>query len=127
MPTTASVLIEVPALDDLARVDDRELIATMGRWAEARRLIDVGLATLAGAVAARSTLELGYGGLAQRAGARTADAFVSQLTGTSGPEARSLTTVGVMLSSPQPWLAGVASKVIGHPNRPRGTVTDRRA
>jgi hypothetical protein len=112
MPTTASVLIEVPALDDLARVDDRELIATMGRWAEARRLIDVGLATLAGAVAARSTLELGYGGLAQRAGARTADAFVSQLTGTSGPEARSLTTVGVMLSSPQPWLAGVASKVI---------------
>jgi len=109
--TSASVLIEVPSLDDLLRVNDHELIAKMGRWAEARRMIDAGLATLAGAVAARSAIELGYAGLAQRAGARTADALVSQLTGTSGPEARSLTSVGVMLSSPQPWLAGVASKV----------------
>ncbi|MEO6532234.1 MAG: DUF222 domain-containing protein [Pseudolysinimonas sp.] len=111
MTTPASVLIEVPALDDLARVDDGELIVTMSRWAEARRIIDAGLATVAGEVAARSTLELGYRGLAQRSGARTADALVSQLTGTSGPEARSLTTVGTMMGSPEPWLAGVASGV----------------
>jgi hypothetical protein len=107
----ASVLIEVPSLDDLARADDRELIAAMRSWAEARRIVDAGLATLAGAVASRSALELGYKGLAQRAGARTADALVSQLTGTSGAEARSLTTVGTMLESPERWLAAVASKV----------------
>lgn len=112
MAPTASVLIEVPSLDDLARADDTELIATMRRWAEARRVVDAGLATLAGAVAARSTLELGYNGLAQRAGARTADAFVSQLTGTSAAEAKSLTGVGAMLAAPEPWLAGVASKVL---------------
>jgi len=57
--TSASVLIEVPSLDDLLRVNDHELIAKMGRWAEARRMIDAGLATLAGAVAARSSIELG--------------------------------------------------------------------
>lgn len=108
---TASVLIEVPSLDGLARLGDSELMVTMARWAEARRVVDAGLATLAGAVAARSTLEMGYDGLAQRSGARTADALVSQLTGTSGAEARSLTGVGVMLAAPHPWLAGVASKV----------------
>ena len=69
------------------------------------------LATLAGIVAARSTLELGYDGLAQRAGARTADALVSQLTGTSGPEARAITAVGTMMSEPAPWLSEVATRV----------------
>jgi hypothetical protein len=59
----------------------------MRAWAKARREVDAGLAVLAGIVAARSSLELGYNGLAQRAGARTPEAFVAQLTGTSGPEA----------------------------------------
>ena len=73
--------------------------------------MDAGLATLAGVVAARSTLELGYDGLAQRAGLRTAHALVSQLTGTSGPEARTITAVGTMLHSPHPWLGEVAGRV----------------
>ena len=111
MPITATVSLEVPALDGIARADDLELIEVMRSWAQARRAVDAGLATLAGIVAARSTLELGYDGLAQRAGARTADALVSQLTGTSGPEARSITAVGTMMSDPAPWLSEVANRV----------------
>ena len=111
MPLTATVRLEVPDLAAISRADDDELIAAMRRWAEARRVVDAGLATLAGVVAARSSLELGYDGLAQRAGARTAGVLVSQLTGTSGPEARAITAVGAMLSDPAPWLGEVAHRV----------------
>ncbi|CAN5488822.1 HNH endonuclease signature motif containing protein [soil metagenome] len=111
MPFTATIPLEVPSLEDVAGLDDPSLIDTTKRWAEVRRIVDAGLATLAGEVAARSTLELGYDGLAQRAGLRTADALVSKLTGTSGTEARSITAVGTLLASPEPWLAEVAGRV----------------
>ncbi len=111
MPTTATVALEVPCLDGIARVDDVELIETMRRWAELRRIADAGLARLAGVVAARSSLEFGYNGLAQRTGARTPEAFVSQLTGTSGPEARAITAVGAMMNDPAPWLSSVVAGV----------------
>ncbi len=111
MPTTATVHLEVPDLEGIERADDQQLMQTMHRWARARRVVDAGLAMLAGVIAARSAVEFGYGGLAQREGARTADALVSQLTGTSGAEARAITSVGVTLTSPEPWLAGVASGV----------------
>ncbi len=111
MPITATFSLEVPALDEISRAGDLELIETMREWAQARRAVDAGLAILAGVVAARSTLELGYDGLAQRAGARTAEAFVSQLTGTSGPEARAITAVGTMMIDPAAWLGEVATKV----------------
>jgi hypothetical protein len=111
MSICATVSLEVPALDEISRADDLELIEVMRKWAQARRAVDAGLATLAGVVAARSSLELGYDGLAQRAGARTADALVSQLTGTSGPEARAITAVGMMMSDPAAWLGEVATRV----------------
>jgi hypothetical protein len=111
MPITATVSLEVRSLEEISRADDSELIDVMREWAQARRTVDAGLATLAGVVAARSTLELGYNGLAQRSGARTADALVSQLTGTSGPEARSITAVGTMMSDPAAWLGEVATRV----------------
>lgn len=111
MTITATVSLEVPALDDVARADDLELMEVIRCWAQLRRTVDAGLATLAGIVAARSTLELGYDGLAQRAGARTADGLISQLTGTSGPEARTMTAVGTMLHEPAPWLGEVATQV----------------
>jgi hypothetical protein len=111
MSTCATVSLEVPALDEISRADDLELIDVMRKWAQARRAVDAGLATLAGVVAARSSLEFGYDGLAQRAGARTADALVSQLTGTSGPEARAITAVGTMMSDPAAWLGEVATRV----------------
>ncbi|CAN5387018.1 hypothetical protein BH10ACT6_BH10ACT6_11700 [soil metagenome] len=111
MPAAAIVCLEVPCLDEIARAEDRELIEVMRAWAAVRRIVDAGLAQLAGVVAARSSLELGYDGLAQRAGARTPEAFVSQLTGTSGPEARAITAVGAMMSDPAAWLSGVAASV----------------
>jgi hypothetical protein len=80
MPTATMLHLEVPDLQGIEAAPDAELIETMRAWARARREVDAGLATLAGVVAARSSLELGYDGLAQRAGARTAEAFVSQLT-----------------------------------------------
>ena len=111
MPTATMLHLEVPDLQGISGASDGELIETMRAWAQARRQVDAGLATLAGVVAARSSLELGYGGLAQRAGARTADGLVSQLTGTTGVEARAITTVGTMLSAPAPWLGEVAARV----------------
>ncbi len=103
--------LEVPDLGGISAVSDGELLEAMEAWAQARREVDAGLATLAGEVAARSTLEQGYDGLAQRAGARTADALVSKLTGTTGVEARTITTVGTMLNTPAPWLGEVAARV----------------
>jgi len=108
---TATVALEVPSLEGMSRADDLVVIEAMRAWGRARREVDAGLATLAGIVAARSTLELGYDGLAQRSGARTTDALVSQLTGTSGSEAHALTAVGSMMSDPAPWLGEVASRV----------------
>ena len=111
MPTATMLHLEVPDLQGISGASDGELIETMRAWAQARREVDAGLATLAGEVAVRSSLELGYDGLAQRAGARTADGLVSQLTGTSGVEARAITTVGTMMNAPAPWLGEVATRV----------------
>jgi len=108
---TATVALEVPSLEGMSRADDLVVIEAMRAWGRARREVDAGLATLAGIVAARSTLELGYDGLAQRSGARTTDALVSQLTGTSGSEAHALTAVGSMMRDPAPWLGEVAGRV----------------
>ncbi|MEO5919719.1 MAG: hypothetical protein ABIQ01_01110, partial [Pseudolysinimonas sp.] len=111
MSPTATIALEVPDLEGLDRVGDLEVIERMRRWAEARRLIDAGLSRLAAEVNARSSLELGHDGLAQRSGMRTADALVSSVTGTSGAEARAMVTVGVMMDTPSPWLAEVATGV----------------
>ncbi len=111
MPSTVMHSLEVPDLGDIAGATDGQLIETMRAWAQARRTVDAGLAALAGEVAARSSLELGYDGLAQRAGARTADGLVSQLTGTTGVEARAITTVGTMMGHPAAWMGEVAARV----------------
>lgn len=111
MPTALMQRLEVPDLGGISGASDEQLISAMRAWAQVRRVVDAGLAALAGEVAARSTVELGYGGLAQRAGARTADGLVSQLTGTSGVEARAITTVGTMMTAPAPWLGEVATRV----------------
>jgi len=111
MPTTLMQQLEVPDLGDASSASDSELIEAMRGWAHARRVVDAGLAALAGEVARRSSLELGYNGLAQRVGARTADALVSQVTGTTGAEARAITAVGAMIGAPSPWMGEVATQV----------------
>jgi hypothetical protein len=109
--TATTTAIEVPDLSEVARASDTELIDLMQRWGQARRTVDAGLARLAAQVSVRSSLELGYDGLAQRSGARTPDALVARVTGASGPEARTLVAVGAMMDHPEPWLAPVADAV----------------
>jgi hypothetical protein len=111
MPSALKQHLEVPDLGDAASATDSELIEAMRAWAQARRVVDSALAVLAGEVARRSSLEFGYDGLAQRAGARTADALVSQVTGTTGAEARAITSVGTMMAAPAPWMGEVATQV----------------
>ncbi len=111
MPLTATISLEVPDLAGIARADDLDLMEAMRRWSQARRAVDAGLAALAGEIAARSSLELGYAGLAQRAGARTPDLLVSQLMRSSVHEVHAITAVGTMLSDPAPWLGAVADRV----------------
>jgi len=111
MPTALMQHLEVPDLGDVAGSSDAELMEAMRAWAHARRVVDAGLASLAGEVARRSSLELGYDGLAQRIGARTADALVSQVTGTTGAEARAITAVGAMMAAPTPWMGEVVTQV----------------
>jgi len=111
MSNGGSVTVSMPSLDGIDAVDDAGLFALAQRWTQARRVIDAGLATLAGQIAARSSAERGYDGLAQRFGARTPDALVSRLTGASNAEAGALVTVGRMLTGEAPWLAPVVERI----------------
>ena len=110
MPAAATV-IELPELSSVARASDSELERLLGVVAAAKRRVDACAAVLAGEVERRSDRELGYSGLAQRTGDRTADGFVARVTGASGVEARQLVTVGKLLDAPPPWLSGVAAGV----------------
>jgi len=107
----AATVIELPELSSVARASDSELERLLGVVAAAKRRVDACAAVLAGEVERRSDRELGYSGLAQRTGDRTADGFVARVTGASGVEARQLVTVGKLLDAPPPWLSGVAAGV----------------
>jgi hypothetical protein len=111
VPGVATV-IELPELSGLPRASDAELERLLGAVAVAKRQVDACAAVLAGEVERRSDRELGYSGLAQRSGDRTADGFVARVTGASGREARELVTVGKLLDAPPPWLTPVASGVV---------------
>ena len=112
MSTTATIGLEVPDLAGLDRASDLEIDrvdAAVGRGATARRCR---------AVAAGRR---GQGALVARARASTGSRSVRALapptpsclevTGTSGPEARTLVAVGEMMDAPSPWLAEVADGV----------------
>lgn len=89
--------------------DDALLQAQRGLAAERRR-IDAQSAVVAAEVAYRSRRDLGYEGLAQRLGARTAENLVQQVTGSTAREAQSMVRVGELMSSPSP-LDAVGSAV----------------
>jgi hypothetical protein len=104
------VLGGVPELGDLGRVSDAGLMQLQRDFAVLRRRVDAGSAVIAGELARRSDRGLGYEGLATRVGARTVEKLVSNLTGVSLTEARSLVTVGTM-GGDAPWLDAVAAGV----------------
>jgi hypothetical protein len=110
VPASATV-IELPELSGIARASAAELERLLASYAAAGRRVDAGLAVLAGEVERRSSREHGHLGLAQSSGDRTADAFVSRVTGSSGTAARQLVTVGTLMDAAPPWFADVAGGV----------------
>jgi hypothetical protein len=95
-----------PAPDSL---DDSTLLDLQRSLAEIRRRVDAAAAAIAGEIDYRSRRELGYDGLAQRLGARTPEALVQRIAGTSAREAHSLVRVGELMRTPPSWLDRVAS------------------
>ena len=59
-------------------------------------------------IARRSRPDLGYTGLAQRTGARTAERLVASVTGLSIGESRAMITAGATLDGEAPWMTPVA-------------------
>ena len=115
-----SVAFAPPGSDAMARLSDDELIAAQRMAAEVRRRADACEAAYAGEIGRRSARELGYGGLAQRRGARNAEELVQKITGATAHEAQTLVKVGSMLPvetpggdapAPRTWLISVGEAV----------------
>lgn len=73
---------------------DDALLAAQRTVAEVRRRVEAQAAVVAAEIAHRSRRELGHGGLAASRGQRTAEGLISQLTGTSARDARTLVKAG---------------------------------
>lgn len=143
MPTFAAIFataleaarLAVAAIpDELGAVkglDDRGLLETQRELSDLRRLIDARSSLLAGEVAFRSRRDLGYSGLAQREGFRSAEKLVQSATGSTARDASTLVAVGTMVHEAmideavdpatgevpegfvvrEPWLAAVGAAV----------------
>lgn len=85
------------ALPQVERMRDQELLDAQREVAELQRRVSAISAALAGEIAHRSRRELGHRGLAASRGQRTAEGLISQLTGRSVREARTLVKAGELL------------------------------
>ncbi len=108
------------ALPRVEGMHDHELLDAQRAVAEVQRRVSAISAALAGEIAHRSRRELGHGGLAASRGQRTAEGLISQLTGGSTREARTLVKAGELLptaasrSDASPvagWLAAIGDAV----------------
>jgi hypothetical protein len=105
---TAAELLQA----DPAALGDDALIAGSLELAEIRRLVGAKQAAFAAEIAHRSRPELGFSGLAQRKGMRTAENLVQQTSDTSKREAIAMVRVGTLLTvDADPWLSGVGTAV----------------
>ncbi|MHA6669475.1 HNH endonuclease signature motif containing protein [Homoserinimonas sp. A447] len=109
-------------------MSDEELTEVPVGLAAARHQLEAREARVAGEIARRSSYELGYAGLAQKGGFRTAEKLVQHLTGSTSREAAKLVRTGGIIyeaeliteaertgeASPEltkPWLAPVGRAV----------------
>ena len=112
--STARLPHDVAAVRPLG---DDELLAVQRTLADARRAIDACASLVAGEVVHRSRRDLGYDGLAQRTGFRTAEALVQHVTGSTGRDAATPVKVGTMVHDApdadlhEPWLSAVGAAV----------------
>ncbi|AYF97167.1 HNH endonuclease signature motif containing protein [Protaetiibacter intestinalis] len=101
----------------VALLNDGGLLAAQRQLAEVRRRVDSLAATVAGEIAHRSRRELGHSGLAQSQGQRTAEGLISQLSGTSTRDARTLVKAAELLpaaplAAPTPrWMQVIGEAV----------------
>ena len=117
MPDPATLV--VPPSSGLRELTDAELQQRQREFAAARRVVDTGAALVAAEVARRSTRELGYSGLAQRASMRSAEQLIAHIAGITLAEAGAMVRVGTLLhadespsSDHQPgWLQSLAQAV----------------
>lgn len=76
------------------RLDDADLLASQRELSEVRRIIDARSSLVAGEIAFRSRRELGYSGLAQKEGFRSAEMLVQSTTGATRHDASTLVAAG---------------------------------
>lgn len=96
---------------EIAELPQTAVLAELDRASAQRREIDAYIALLAGRVQELSVAELGYSGMAQTQGTRTADALIERATGLSRNESRTLVRVGSraeFLEKADPAQIGVA-------------------
>jgi hypothetical protein len=106
-------MIRVPSpltVGVLRTYSDEVLLGVQRDLAAERRRIDAQAAIVAAEVAYRSRRDLGYQGLAQRLGARTAENLVQKVTGSTSREAQTMVRVGELMTVPSP-LDAVGSAV----------------
>jgi hypothetical protein len=109
LTSAATTALVVPDVSDVASLSDDQLLARQAQVAAVRRRADAASATLAAEVARRSARDLGYSGLAQKRGARTAERLVASVTGLSVPEARAMITAGEALDAGDDWMLPVTT------------------
>lgn len=111
--------------DSVRTLDDDHLLDAQRVLAEARRALDSSASVIAGEIAHRSRRELGYDGLAQRQGFRTAEKLVQHTAGSTARDASALVAVGILVHEAgavlrsdvhiddlsEPWLQAVGSAV----------------
>ncbi len=116
MPALRSALAELLSAasaclsetQEVGGLPDDELLGSLRTLAEAERVLETAAAALSAEIQHRSRRELGYDGLAQRHGARTPEALVQVVTGSTASTARRLVRVGTLVAHDEsPWLAEV--------------------
>lgn len=116
---------------DVRGLDDEILLASQRELSDLRRIVDARSSLVAGEIAYRSRRELGYAGLAQKQGFRSAEKLVQSATGSTRRDASTLVTAGTLVHEStiadtvnsetgeipdgcevrEPWLAAVGAAV----------------
>lgn len=94
---------------------DDDLLAAQRALADVRRALDAAASLVAGEIAYRSRRELGYAGLAQRTGHRTAEKLVQHSTGSTARDAVSLVAIGGLVHDAAAADSGSATSEPGCP------------
>lgn len=105
------------------RLDDEELLELLTDTTEARKALELVVASASAEVSRRSARERGYGGLAQRKGLRTGTALVQQITGLGRGDVTRAVRAGEELaptipSSPEPAAPGTDASSQGVAEQP---------